>query len=186
MRPYPSSQKGGTVIIAEVQDPAEHARRVRDPDRYRPEQCRRCKHSILHVHDRRERGDGHGGVVVVLRFLCAACLAAWRVVPGFLALYLRRPWAEVEAAALGLADTAVPGAAAVPARTARRWRMRLAATAWDLLECLAEHRPSSLPARPTRRDLVQAWTSASAPRPGHRLADLAALLHHLCPGVRVM
>jgi hypothetical protein len=174
------------VIVAEVQDPAEHARRVRDPDGYRPEQCGRCQHSILHVHDRRERGDGHGGVVVLLRFLCAACLAAWRVVPGFMARYLRRPWAEVEAATLGPEDAAPPGAPAVPARTVRRWRARLAAAASDLLERLAERRPRSLPARPTRRDLVLTWATAHALRPGHRLADLAALLHQLCPGVRVM
>jgi hypothetical protein len=50
-RPYPSSQKGGTLIDERVTDRAEHRRRIRDPDGYRPAECPRCHHRGLHVHD---------------------------------------------------------------------------------------------------------------------------------------
>ena len=182
-RPYSSSQKGGTLLAADVQDLAEHARRLLDPGRYCPEACRRCQQGRLHVHDRRERGDGHGGAVVVLRFLCVSCLATWRVVPGFLARFLRRPWAEVEAVTLGR-DTQPHSA--VPPRTARRWRARLAAAAAGLLRRLGKRAPGPLPAQPTCRDLVVAWAATHGCAPGRWLADLAAALHDRCPGVRVM
>jgi hypothetical protein len=176
------------VIAAEVLDLAEHARRLLDSGSYCPETCGRCQHPILHVHDRRERGDGHGGVVVLMRFLCVSCLATWRVVPGFLARYLRRPWAEVEAVTIGRGPTEAPrpGTPAVPARTARRWRARLAAVATELLRRLGTSAPGPLPAQATCRDLVVAWADAHALAPGRRLADLAAFLHDRCPGVRVM
>ena len=54
-RPYTSSQKGGTLIAEEVTDLETHARRLCDPDGYRPSCCPRCGHGVLHVHDYRSR-----------------------------------------------------------------------------------------------------------------------------------
>jgi hypothetical protein len=170
------------MIAPEVLDRAEHERRLCDADHYRPACCPGCEQARLHVLDRRERGDGEGGVLVLLRYLCTTCWATWRVVPEFLARHLRRPWSVVEAVALPAAAGPI---AAVPERTARRWRSRLAATAMGLLEALGAAAPS-VPAPATCRDVVFAWAAAHAVPPGHRLASLAAALHALAPGVRVM
>jgi hypothetical protein len=41
-RTYPSSQKGGTLIVEEVRDLEAHEGRLEDPDGYRPARCPRC------------------------------------------------------------------------------------------------------------------------------------------------
>ena len=41
-RPYPSSQKGGTLIAEDVGDLLTHRRRLAAPDGYRPEHCLGC------------------------------------------------------------------------------------------------------------------------------------------------
>ena len=88
-RPYPSSQKGGTLIADDVHDLAAHERRLEAPAAYRPARCPRCGEA-LHVHDLRVRvlrGEAYGATEV-LRFRCAdraRCGAAWQVLPAFLA-----------------------------------------------------------------------------------------------------
>src|SRR3990172_5407160 len=55
-----SRHKGGTLIDGGVRALVAHARRLCDPDGYRPTACPRCGHGGLHVHcypERRPRGD---------------------------------------------------------------------------------------------------------------------------------
>jgi hypothetical protein len=85
---------------------------------------------------------------------------------------------------VALPTAAVP-IAPVPERTARRWRSRLAATAMGLLEALGAAAPR-VPGPASCREVVIAWAAAHAVPPGRRLASLAAALHALAPGVRVM
>ena len=94
--------KGGTLIDEDVCDLDTHARRVADPDRYRPGRCPRCGHHVLHVHsypERRPRGEpGMPPALLLVQFRCAApgCGATWRILPKFLARQLWRAWPTVE------------------------------------------------------------------------------------------
>ncbi|MFV2073678.1 MAG: hypothetical protein ACC742_13630 [Thermoanaerobaculales bacterium] len=193
-RPYPSSQKGGTLIAEDVHDLATHEERLEDPDAYRPPSCPRCG-AALHVHDLRSRVL-HGEPQVateVLRFRCAdreRCGAAWQILPAFLARYLWGSWSRVrDALSAGSTGT-------VPARTRRRWSARLAMAA-RLLVVVLSTATDGVWARiamavglgATRQGLVQHYTtelcSLMAP-PGGDWAGLAAAVHRLCPGVRLM
>ncbi len=61
--PYPSSQKGGTLIAEDVHDLATHEERLEDPGAYRPASWPRCG-AALHIHDLRPRvlhGEPAGG-----------------------------------------------------------------------------------------------------------------------------
>jgi len=95
-RPYPSSQKGGTLTCEQVTDLETHARWLAT-GRYRPAACPRCG-AGMHVHDRRPRVMREGPLTttwtVVARFRCASadCGAAWQVLPMFLARHLWRAW----------------------------------------------------------------------------------------------
>jgi hypothetical protein len=80
----------------------------------------------------------------------------------------------------------------VPARTRRRWNARLASAALQLVHLLAHHDEEevALFARfagfdCTRRELVELFTAARV-LGVHALADLAAAIHVLEPGVRLM
>lgn len=183
-----SKQKGGTLIVGAVTDWAAHERRCCSPDGYRPDGCPACAWRVLHVHDYRERLlDGMARVLV--RYWCAGCGATWRMLPGFAARLLRRTWAVVEATTLGAAG---PRAPHVPARTARRWRARLAAAAWALVPFLCVGAAAvatavrTLGPDATRRDLVVALAQAAGTPAGRRLATAAALLHDPQRGVRLM
>ena len=72
------------------------------------------------------RADGGLGTVTVMVFLCASCLATWRVLPAFLSRCLWRAWAVVERVAAGRQRADEPR---VPERTRRRWLARLGQTA---------------------------------------------------------
>lgn len=191
VRPYSSrSQKGGTLIAEDVEDLASHLKALADPDRCRPERCARedCG-GHLHVHGRRERRPRQlvvNGtpvtVVEVLVFLCARCRATWRLLPRFLARCLWRTWEVVEQEAQGAPRPL--SRPPVPRRTVQRWRSRLVqsarvplqvlATAGGELLALAQrlHLDSS------RLELMHTWAMGAA--------ALAALLHRVCPGVRLM
>lgn len=186
-QPYPSSQKGGTLIVAEVTDLETHARRLCTPDGYRPAQCPRCGHRVLHVHDYRERvlrADPAGAVITVVRYRCAAvaCGARWLLLPLLLARRLWRRWTVVTAATEGWRPSAWPK---VPARTVRHWRARLGLAGRRLTQVLAASGAPDLAAvatrlglTPSRRQLVQALALP--------LGAVAALLHQLAPGLRLM
>jgi len=195
-RPYPSSQKGGTLIAEDVTDLETHEKRLHDLDSYRPSCCPRCGHGRLHVHDypwrvlRGERApkDDAKRVEVpsirVIRHRCAnqTCKAVWRTLPALLARHLWRRWVVVDAATVGHRPHDWPE---VPARTRRRWLARLLGAARVLTQALAvsgstlwEDVAKRVGATATRLDLLGALELP--------LSSVAALLHRLAPGLRLM
>ncbi len=197
--PYPSSQKGGTLIAEEVTDRATHDRRLRSPDGYRPRWCPHCGHGVLHVHDYPERKlfaepadpEHPAGAVRVIRHECVACGATWRTLPAFLARHLWRSWSVVEAVTVGAPPPA--DQPEVPERTQRRWAARLRSAAALLVQLLAtsaqatlEKVASAVGLLATRQELVIAHGVQTGAARGWRLATLAALVHRLGPGVRLM
>jgi hypothetical protein len=164
-----------------------------NPEPYRPDQCR-CGGQTLHIHGRRERKlegtavpDGGVASITVMVFLCVACRATWRVLPAFLARHLWRAWAVVEGVVQG---TRGAGAPVVPARTARRWAARLRQSARLPGQLLATAGTAAL-AGVTQAAGLNADRRALAGEYAGRfgttlLAPLAALLHRLSPGVRLM
>lgn len=190
-RPYPSSQKGGTLIAEDVWDLETHERRLQSPDTYRPSGCLRCRANV-HVHDLRPRalrGDP-AMATEVIRFRCAdrkQCGAAWQILPAFLARHLWRSWPVVESA------LEWSGRSPVPARTRRRWRARLGSCARLLVAILTTAAEQTWSAIATsvgldgsRIDLVRSYRAHTGPKPGACFAELAGLIHRLSPGVRLM
>ena len=123
-------------------------------------------------------------MVTVVIFLCAKCFATWRVLPAFLARCLWRTWEVVEAA---ISD----GRPQVPERTVQRWQTRLAQTALAATQALATSGAPMLRAvaqrvglGASRGALVKAYAEATGSP--SLLAPLAALLHRLSPGLRLM
>ena len=180
-------RKGGTLIDERVRELSAHEAMMKDPASYRPAECR-CGCTRLHLHDRRERralGPGSAVVVTVVIFLCAKCFATWRVLPAFLARCLWRTWEVVEAA---ISDGGRPQ---VPARTAQRWKARLAQTARAATQALATSGAPLLRAvaqrvglDASRGALMKAY--AAATKSPSLMAPLASLLHRLSPGLRLM
>jgi len=194
-RRYPSSQKGGTLIIDGVDDLVEHERRLAT-DGYRPEGCPRCGRRV-HAHDRRPRvlaGEAAESTEVP-RYRCsdrAGCGAVWQVVPRMLARHLWRAWRTVEAAVIEPVQASA--AKVVPARTRRRWRARLASSAALVVSVLSAGFDVGVVPQPraaaeptvTRGELVVAVGRELGVAVEQRLSVLAALIHRLVPGVRVM
>lgn len=192
-----SRHKGGTLIDEDVRDLIAHARRICDPDGYRPASCPRCGHRGLHVHcypERRPRGDARMPPVIrIAQYVCASsdCGATWRILPMFLARHLWRAWATVERV-LKPAETTTPDPP-IPERTERRWRARLAATARVLVVLFAasggavlERIATGLGLDTTRGSLVVAHADVAGVAVGERLSALAALVHRLERGLRLM
>jgi hypothetical protein len=189
--------KGGTLIAEGVLDVETHRRRLADPDGYRPQRCPRCGCVVLHVHDypeRKPRADGCLVVVRIVRHICAelACRATWRILPAFLARHLHRTWRAVEWTVLPDAPVA-PGAPPVPKRTAQRWHARLASAAKQLVVLLAtsggavlEGLAQAVGLEATRHELVDAHAVVASSPVGRRLAEVAALVHRLERGLRLM
>jgi hypothetical protein len=186
-------QKGGTLIDESVADLAEHEIRMRDPGSYRPKECR-CGGRTLHVHGRRERkmvgstqAERGLGTVTVMVFLCASCLATWRVLPAFLTRCLWRAWAVVEGVVAGTRRASEPR---VPGRTQRRWLARLAQTARVPGQVLATSGSAVLRevTQGVGLDADRRGLAAEYAKRFHTslLAPLAALLHRLGPGVRLV
>jgi hypothetical protein len=189
-RPYSSNplRKGGTVIVEDVGDRDAHERRRRDPDGYRLVACPGCGFGKLHVHDYPER-KVH--LITLVRYLCPACRATWRMMPMFLARMLWRSWPEVEAATIGRSP--LDGRRTVPGRTACRWRARLATAAASLIGMFRERGsivPATVAARvgeaATRLQFLAAFAEATRTQVTQRLARLAVAIHVLMPGVRLM
>ena len=179
-------RKGGTIIDERVLELSMHEMMMKNPASYRPAECR-CGCSRLHLHDRRERRtQGAGGTVVtVVIFLCAKCFATWRVLPAFLARCLWRSWEVVERALFSERRSPVPG------RTVQRWQSRLARAALAATQALAASGAPTLREvaqrvglEASRGALVKAYAEATAS--ASLLAPLAALLHRLSPGLRLM
>jgi hypothetical protein len=190
-----SRYKGGTLIAEGVVDLATHLRRLADPDGYRPAQCPRCGGQVLHVHDYPHRKPREGPAELrIVRHICAdpSCEATWRILPAFLARHLWSAWPTVERTVSEEPRT-VARAARVAERTAQRWRSRLWASAKQLVVLLATSGGTLLEAVAktvgfvgTRLELVEAHACAAESPPGRRLSDLAALVHRLERGIRLM
>lgn len=200
-----SSHKGGTLIDEDVHDLDVHERRVCDPDGYRPASCARCGHRGLHVHcyrERRPRGDERMPAVVrIVQYICAGsgCGATWRILPMFLARHLWRAWETVERVVkpteqvVKCADAPTVPTVPVPERTKRRWRARLVASARVLVVLLAssggvvlEGLATRVGLDATRGELVAAHAELAGVPGGERLSTLAALVHRLERGIRLM
>lgn len=182
-RPYPSSQKGGTLIAEDVLDLVEHRRRLAAPDGYRPPGCPHCFCLRLHAHDFRERhlrGDPRAPLITVRRYRCAGCGGCWQVLPRLVARWLWRSWSVVEQA-LGLGVAVL----IVPRQTLSRWRVRLASEARSLLQALAGSAQPALEAVTASLGL-NATRGALARGCGQTLGGFAALVHRLVPGLRLM
>ncbi len=194
-----SRYKGGTLIAEGVLDFATHRRRVADPDGYRPERCPRCGATVLHVHDYpRRKPIGEPGLppeIPLVRHICAdpACEATWRIVPAFLARHLWRVWGTVERTTSPSPPPTAAAAPRIPERTVCRWRARLAAIATQIVVLLAASGGAVLEAiakavghEAPRHALVEVHAHAARTPVGRRLADVAALVHRLERGIRLM
>ena len=191
---YPSSQKGGTLIDERVVDLGTHVRLLRNGG-YRPSRCPRCSHGFLHIHDYRPRqlvGDP-AEITTVVRFWCPGCEACWQILPALVARHLWRSWAVVEHTTAARDAESAAARTVVPRRTRARWLVRLASTAALLVAVFVTAEQPALIAVAaavgvdgTRGDLVAAYAVHCAPSRGRRLAEPAALLHRLVPGVRLM
>jgi hypothetical protein len=193
-----SRYKGGTLIAEGIHDLLAHMRHLADPDRYRPPRCPRCGGRVLHVHDYvRRKPIGEPGMppeITIVRHICAApsCGATWRILPAFLARHLWRVWETVERT---VSEAALPvvAPARIPKQTAQRWRARVASIARQLVVLLATSGGVLLEAiakqvglLATRSELVDGHARMTEAPPGRRLADLAALVHRLERGIRLM
>jgi hypothetical protein len=194
-----SSYKGGPLIVEDVRDLATHQRRVADPDGYRHDHCPRCGGRVLHVHDYpRRKPVGEPGMppeITLVRHICAApeCRATWRIVPGFLARHLWRVWPTVERTVVAKEPPSALAPERIPERTEQRWRARLASMARQLVVLLATSGGVLLEAiakgvglDAARWELVEVHAQMAEVPPGRRLADLAALVHRLERGIRLM
>lgn len=190
LRPYPSSQKGGTIIAAGVEDVETHRDRLAS-GAYRPESCKHCEHTVLHVHDYRSRLTQLVPArltIRVVRYCCTneACAARWQILPAFVARWLWFNWPLVEEACLEEPRERAAKPIGRPAtRTLRRWRSRLASSARALVVALAASAEDALGGvlrelglDPSRVDLVTAIE-----RP---LSAIASLIHHVAPGLRLV
>jgi hypothetical protein len=192
-----SRYKGGTLIAEDVLDVGTHRRRLADPDGYRPARCPRCGCVVLHIHDypeRKPRGEGFVVVLPIVRHICAdlACKATWRILPAFLPRHLHRTWQTLERTVLP-GVPAAPDAPPIPEQTARRWRGRLASAAKQLVVLLAtsggtvlEGLAKAVGFQATRHALVDAHALVAQSPVGRRLAEVAALVHRLERGIRLM
>ena len=189
-RAYPSTQKGGTLIAEDVLDLETHALRLERRDLYRPAQCLRCG-ARVHIHDLRMRVlVGEPSILTeVARFRCADredCGAAWQILPAFIARHLWRSWDVVERAV----ESA--GRSAIPARTLRRWRARLACAGRHVVTILTTGASEVCAVATgaglgcTRLGLVRAFRSALRLARGACLVELCGLIHRLAPGHRLM
>ena len=198
-RAYPSSQKGGTRIAEEVTDRAEHQRRLCDPDGYRPANCPKCGHAVLHVHDYRQRtlrAEPGAQWIRIVRHQCAACEGIWQTLPAFVARHLWRSWTTVQASTIATSSSSSPlppPPPVVPKTTVARWWSRLLSAASLLVQVLASSGSPALDAivcaagqEATRHELVLAYASRSGSSLPIRLLDLPAFVHRLVPGIRLM
>jgi hypothetical protein len=176
-----STQKGGTLIAETILDLASHQQKLSQPGGYRPCDCGNCGHSVLHVHDYRWRvlrGEPEFPGVRIVRYICTRCEAVWRVLPRFVARFLRRTWAVVEAATGCRSERSTTRG--VSSRTVRRWRSRLNSRVGALAAMLSSGASATwrVAEEQTRRELAMTFDGD--------LGQAAAWIHELAPGARLM
>lgn len=161
----------------------------------------------MHIHDYRPRLlVGHAAESTqIARFRCSnrdECGAVVQVLPAFVARWLWRSWETVElamepASPRSEASAPEPPAAVVPQRTRRRWRARLCASAAVVIAALATALGTStwlgglvktVGLGSSRAEAVAAFRRQAVPlpSPGLAYAGLAAVLHRVAPGLRLM
>ena len=133
-------------------------------------------------------------VVVVLQFRCAldGCGATWRILPAFLARHLWHAWKVVEQVVRPAPPMTTTGPR-VAATTRGRWLARLSSSARVLVAVLAisagvvlERVAQRVGLMGTRSELVCVYVSMTVPPASERLSSLAALVHRLERGIRLM
>jgi hypothetical protein len=187
--------KGGTLIAEDVTDLATHEHCLRT-GAYRPPHCP-CG-AMMHIHDYRDRELRASGAesATVVRFRCAdreECGAVFLVLPALIARHLWRAWDTVEQATREHDASEERPPTIVPARTASRWRARLAASAAAVIVALATSALGEVLAEKVglggaRRDVVAGYAAVAIPTPprGRVLGALAALVHRAAPGIRLV
>lgn len=191
-------QRGGTLIAEGVWDLEEHRVRVLTPDGYRPEECPQC-FGFLVGHGcrfRLLRDQPDSAFEEIRRYRCQPCRAVWQVVPAFLARCLQRTWAAVQSRLVGAGLLERTGSEwrvrSIPS-TLRRWSARLAAAAVVLTQALAEVGSEAVSMAITtvgpwcsRGELVEGLAQTGLVESRQKLGELAAWIHRVTPGVRVM
>lgn len=184
-----SRYKGGTLIAEDVVDFETHRRRLADPDGYRPERCAQCGWNVLHVHDHPTRKPPEYGEISIVRHRCAnpKCRATWRILPAFIARHLHHSWRRIERAVVD------DKPADIPKTTRRRLQSRYCSAAKQLVVLLATSGGALLEAiakaaglGSTRAEFVNAYVELVKPMRGQRLGEVAALVHRLERGIRLM
>lgn len=131
-------------------------------------------------------------VVVVLQFRCAldGCGATWRILPAFLARHLWHAWKVVEQVVRPSPTTTGPRVAST---TRGRWLARLSSSARVLVAVLAisagvvlAEIAQRVGMTGTRGELIEAYVARTVPAARERLSSLAALVHRLERGIRLM
>lgn len=189
-----SCRRGGTLIATDVVNMAMHTKRVCDADGYRPNRCPHCGHTRMHVHSYRERvlrADPETPTIRLVRYRCAHCRAIWRMLPMFVARFLWRRWLVVENATQ---DCVPPGChPPVPVRTVQRWISRITAHAKPIIDVIMAYDDMlwntikiDLTEGCRRIDVIRAYTQRVKSISGSMLSDLAALLHGMAPGTRLI
>ncbi len=211
-----SRYKGGTVIASEVWTLAEHRQRGTEGYRQWLRGCPKCGEPKLYVHDYRERKALAAMllvVVTVVRFICVnpRCRATWQVLPAFLARHLWWTWRTVEqetsaeatksgaeqsppATAPDMPPTAGTTIQRVPStRTRQRWLERLRASAAQLVQLMKSRAGKKMRSvvRALQPDITRALLTEHYARvrgiaSGRRYAAVAALVHDLERGIRLM
>lgn len=190
--------KGGTLIDEAIRDLEAHLRQMCDPERYRPKQCPRCGGCVLHVHSYPERHphgeSGWPAVIPIIQYICAfkKCRATWRILPSFLARHLWRAWKTVERV-IKPDDTPTARAPPIADRTQRRWKARAHSAALSVIllfsstgSAVLEAMASRLGLDASRIELVDEYTEHAGISPGARCEAIAAVIHRLERGIRLM
>jgi hypothetical protein len=188
--------KGGTVIAEDVLDLDTHRDKLADPDTYRaiiPPQrhCGGKLHALCyrHRHLRMARGEETSQQTVPVRlFRCSreSCRAVFMVLPAFIARHLWRRWSTVESVCTGKLQA--------PKTTAKRWLGRLGSSATLLVQIFLAQASSLLPpalhstlAKAAMRfAVVAAFQGAFADQAERSYTLVAAWIHRLQPGIRLM
>lgn len=191
-------QRGGTLIAEDVSTIEEHRERVLEPDGYRPEGCPRCGCGV-HGHGcryRRLRDQPDSAWEEIRRYLCPGCAAVWQVLPAFLARHLQRTWGAIQSRLVAAEVVEGTGAEwrvrSIPT-TLRRWSLRLAAVAIVLTQALMESGDAEVLSAVTglggwcsRAELVEGLAECGLLSKTQKVRELAAWVHRVMPGVRVM
>jgi hypothetical protein len=190
--------KGGTVIAEDIWDRKTHQKALLDPGAYRAYvgDCRNCGCGKVHAHCFRTRllypADTDDTVeeedIRLYRCPKEGCGAVYTVLPAFVARHLWRDWQTVE--------DVCDGKRKAPRNTTGRWCARLASSARQLvqlfkgkvvntlkgsvdwLRALSENLP--------RGGFINTLRLSGSISPRNAFAQIAAWIHRVEPGVRLM